>query len=238
MCVPLFCTGETDCIRRTSPFCLSSVVVASSMHILDREVSVEVDRLSAPSSPECRPGPSLDSSVLHITDTSSIPDIHSRETLSVRQGADNPRSASPILPLVGFLDGSKSRSMVAGITVGEGCWLRCFPFVSPQLVVPVSQSGVDFLSPALPVVSSREFRPESSDTTELWKLHLRDMSVAGIDASGMLPFPREIFRLELLAVSGRGVQLLPHMLESLAFVELCSRHDPQLHLRQFPCGRR
>ena len=54
------------------------------------------------------------------------------------------------------------------------------------------------------------------------------MSAAGIDASGKLPFPREIFRLELLALSGRDAQLLPHMLESLASVEICSRHVPPL----------
>ena len=92
--------------------------------------------------------------------------------------------------------------------------------LSPQLVVPDSLSGVDLLSPALPVVSSREFRPESSDTTGLQKLRLRGMSAAGIDVSGKLPFLRETFRLELLARSGRDAQLLPHMLKSLASVEL------------------
>ena len=54
------------------------------MRILDKEVSIEVDLSSARSSLECRRGPSFDSSVLHMTDTSSIPGMHSRETLSVR----------------------------------------------------------------------------------------------------------------------------------------------------------
>ena len=140
--------------------CCSRVVDA----ILDREVSLEVDRLSAPSSSECRPGPSFNSNVLHMTDTSSIPGMHSRETLcSIGCGQSEIRITQP--PVGGRLDGSRSRSMVAGITVGEGFWLRYF-LSSPQLVVPDSLSG-DFLSPALPVVSSREFRPESSDITGL-----------------------------------------------------------------------
>ena len=54
------------------------------------------------------------------------------------------------------------------------------------------------------------------------------MSAAGIDATGKLPFLREIVRLEPLALSRRDAQLLPHMLESLASVELCSRHVPPL----------
>ena len=45
----------------------------------------------------------------------------------------------------------------------SGC--GAFPLF-PQLVVPDSLSGID-LSPTLPVVSSREFRPESLDITEL-----------------------------------------------------------------------
>ena len=99
------------------------------MHILDGEVSVEVDRLSVPSLPECRSGLSLDSSGLHMTDTSSIPGMRSRETLSVRWecGQSEIRVAQP--PVGGRLDGSKSRSMVAGITVGEGFWLRYLPFL-------------------------------------------------------------------------------------------------------------
>ena len=43
-----------------------------------------------PSLPESRPDPSFDSSGLHMTDTSSIPGMHSREALSVQQDADNP----------------------------------------------------------------------------------------------------------------------------------------------------
>ena len=46
----------------------------------------------------------------------------------------------------------------------SGCGI--FPS-SPQPLVPDSLSGVDFFSPVLPVVSFREFRPESSDITEL-----------------------------------------------------------------------
>ena len=166
MCAPLFCTEETDCIRRMSPFCLPSVVVASLMHIMDREVSLEVDRLSVPSSPECRPGPSFDSNVLHMTDTSSIPSMHSREALSVRQDADNPRSASPNLPLVVvWTDPNLDRRSLGSLWVKvSGCGVF---LVSPQLVVPDSLSGVDFLSHPLPAVSSREFRPELSDITEL-----------------------------------------------------------------------
>ena len=49
----------------------------------------------------------------------------------------------------------------------ESLWVKvsgCGVFLlSPQLVVPDSLSGVDFLSPVLPTVSSREFSPESSD---------------------------------------------------------------------------
>ena len=151
MCFPLFCTGETDCIRRTSPFCLSSFVVASSMHILDREVSVEVDQLSVPSSPECRLGPSFDSSGLHMTDTSSIPGMHSREMLSTRLDADNPRSASPNLPLVVvWTDPELDRwSLVSLLATVSGCGIF---LSSPQPVVPDSPGGVD-LSPVLPVVS-------------------------------------------------------------------------------------
>ena len=48
------------------------------------------------------------------------------------------------------------------------------------------------------------------------------MSATGIGATGKLPFLRDPFRLELLALSGRDAQLPPHMLESLASVELCS----------------
>ena len=54
------------------------------------------------------------------------------------------------------------------------------------------------------------------------------MSPTGIGATGKLPFLREIFRLEPLALSGRDAQLLPHMLESLASVEICSRGSTQL----------
>ena len=129
MCAPLFFKRETDCIRRMSPFCLSSVVVASLMHILDREVSIEVDRLSAPSLPECRPGLSFDSSGLHMTDTSSIPGMHSRERLcSIGCRQSEIHIAQP--PVGGRLDGSRSRSIVGGITVGEGFWLRCLPFLT------------------------------------------------------------------------------------------------------------
>ena len=50
-------------------------------------------------------------------------------------------------------------------------WVKvsgCGAFLlSLQPVVHDSLSGVDFLSPALPVVSSRDFRRESSDITEL-----------------------------------------------------------------------
>ena len=166
MCIPLFCTGETDCIRRMSPFCLPSVAVASLTHILDREVSLEVDRLSLPSLPECRPGPSFDSSGLHMTDTSSIPDMRSRETLSVRWSADNPKSALPNLPLVVvWMAPSLDRWSLVSLSARiSGCGI----FLSfPQPVVPDSPSGVDFLSPVLPAMSSREFRPESSDITGL-----------------------------------------------------------------------
>ena len=54
------------------------------------------------------------------------------------------------------------------------------------------------------------------------------MSATGIGATGKLPFLRETFRLEPLALSSRDAQLLPHMLESLASVELCSLHVPPL----------
>ena len=79
-------------------------------------------------------------------------------------GQSEIRIAQP--PVGGRLDGSRSRSMVAGITVGEvsGCGIF---LCSPQPVVPDSPSKVDFLSPVLPAISSREFRPESSDITGL-----------------------------------------------------------------------
>ena len=128
------------------------------MHILDREVSVQVDRLSVPSLLECRPRPSFDASGLHMTDTSSIPGMDSRETLSVRKAADNPKSALPNLPLVVIwtdpeLDRWPLLSLLAKVS---GCGIS---HSSPQPVVPDSPSGVDFLSPVLPVALSCEFRP-------------------------------------------------------------------------------
>ena len=74
--------------------------------------------------------------------------------------------ASPNLPLVVvWTDPNLDRWSLGSLWVkvsGCGAFL-----LSPQLVVPDSLSGVDFLSPVLPVVSSREFRPESSDRTGL-----------------------------------------------------------------------
>ena len=48
------------------------------------------------------------------------------------------------------------------------------------------------------------------------------MSATGIGATGKLPFLREIFRLELLALSGRGVQnsVLDTILNSLEGIPL------------------
>ena len=94
-----------------------------------------------------------------MTNTSSIQDMDSRETLSVRQDADNPRSALPNLPLVVvWTDPDLDRWLLVSLWVkvsGCGAFLS-----SPRPVVPDSLSGVDFLSPALPIVSSREFDPE------------------------------------------------------------------------------
>ena len=42
-------------------------------------------------------------------------------------GQSETRIAQP--PVGGRLDGSTSQSMVAGITVGEGFWLRYFSFL-------------------------------------------------------------------------------------------------------------
>ena len=161
MCAPLFCTGETDCIRRMSPFCLSSVVVASLTHILDREVSLRLIDYQ----------PHLHLNVVPVFRLQRAPHdrhvIHSRYAISRNALCSMGCGQSEILiaqpPVGGRLDGSRSRSIVAGITVGEvsGCGI----FLS--FVVPDSLSGVDFLSPALPVVFSREFRPESSDITGL-----------------------------------------------------------------------
>ena len=116
MCIPLFCTGRTGCIRRTSPFCLSSVVVASSRHILGRRESTEVVRLSVPSSPECRSGP-----VFRLQraphDRHAIHSRHafSRNALSSMEcGQSEIHIAQP--PVGGRLDRFRSRSMVAGIS--------------------------------------------------------------------------------------------------------------------------
>ena len=115
------------------------------MHILGREVSVEVDRLSVPSLPECRPGPSFDSSGLHMTDTLSIPGMHSRETLCVRQGADNPKSALPNLPLVVvWTDPELDRWLRYFSSPRNCCLIRRAESISCLLCFPVS---------------SREFRP-------------------------------------------------------------------------------
>ena len=77
-------------------------------------------------------------------------------------GQSGIRIAQP--PVGGRLDGSRSRwSLVSLSAKVSGCGI--FPS-SPQVVVPDAPSGVDFLSPVLSV-SSREFRPESSDVTGL-----------------------------------------------------------------------
>ena len=100
-------------------------------------------------------GLSFDSSGLHTTDTSSIPGMHSRETLSVRQGAD--KSEIRIAqPPVGGRFGRIQISIDSRWYHCRRGLLGCGIFLSfPQPVVPDSLSGVDFLSPMLPVVSSR-----------------------------------------------------------------------------------
>ena len=167
MRVPLFCTRETDCIRRTSPFCLSSFVVASPRHILGRVVSIEVDRLSAPSLPEMSFWPVFrlqraphDKHVIHSRYAFSRNAFCSIGCGTIR------KSALPNLPMVVvWTDPDLNRWSLVSLSVKvSGCGI--FPS-SPQPLVPDSLSGVDFFSPVLPVVSFREFRPESSDITEL-----------------------------------------------------------------------
>ena len=77
--------------------------------------------------------------------------------------ADKLKAQFQCRQVVVWTDPDLDRQLLVSLWVKvSGCGI--FPS-SPQLVVPDSLSGVEFLSPALPVVSSREFRPESSDIT-------------------------------------------------------------------------
>ena len=100
--------------------------------------------------------------------------IHSRYAFSrnalCSMGYGQSEIRTPNLPLVVvWMAPDLDRWSLVSLSARVSC---CGIFLfSPQLVVPDSLSGVDFLSLALPVVSSREFRPESSDITGLWKLY-------------------------------------------------------------------
>ena len=84
------------------------------------EVSIAVVSRPDPPSSEYHPGLSCDSNELRKTNTSSIPDEHSPETLLILSHADSPTlSKSNLLSVVASSEGSNSPMTVADVKVCE-----------------------------------------------------------------------------------------------------------------------